>query len=504
MWKATLTEEDLRRYRQERERADRQYNDALSALDTALHAAPRLPSPPPTYDASQLAPLNDLWRVAAHDPAAATRGWRRRAAGFVWRLVGPILQQQQTFNAALVDHLNRNAPGDLESRRTLAEALSSLAGHFASLEQFEARLIEYLQQITWYVDTKDRDEAAMIRDRVDRVNHRATGLAAGLSGLADDLRLRWESMVAREQRFETRVSAVQGAYDELRTTLATLQQVSTVLRREVHQLLERESRAGAAAAPAPAVGDATGPRASDVAESVDAYKYVGFENLFRGTREEIRRRQADYLSLFVGASDVLDLGCGRGEFLELLREEGIPARGVDLNDEMVEVCRERGLDVVKAEALAYLAGLPDGQVGGIIAAQMIEHLEPTQLLRLLDVAHAKLRPGGRIVLETINPRCWFAFFESYIRDLTHVRPVHPDTLKYLMQASGFHHVEIRYRAPFPESDKLQPIPVPAGDVLLVQELPMFRDLTMAFNENVEKLNGFLFTHLDYAAVGARL
>jgi O-antigen chain-terminating methyltransferase len=231
---------------------------------------------------------------------------------------------------------------------------------------------------------------------------------------------------------------------------------------------------------------------------------VGFENLFRGTREEIRRRQADYLSLFVGASDVLDLGCGRGEFLELLREEGIPARGVDLNDEMVEVCRERGLDVVEAEALAYLAGLPDGQVGGIIAAQMIEHLEPTQLLRLLDIAHAKLRPGGRIVLETINPRCWFAFFESYIRDLTHVRPVHPDTLKYLMQASGFHHVEIRYRAPFPESDKLQPIPVPAGDVLLVPELPMFRDLTMAFNENVEKLNGFLFTHLDYAAVGARL
>ena len=124
MWKTTLTEEDLRRYRQERERADRQYNDALSALDTALHAAPRLPSPPPACDTHQLAPLNELWRVAADDPPAGfTRGWRRRVAGFVWRLVGPILQRQQTFNAALVDHVNRNAPGDLESRRTLAEAL---------------------------------------------------------------------------------------------------------------------------------------------------------------------------------------------------------------------------------------------------------------------------------------------------------------------------------------------------------------------------------------------
>jgi O-antigen chain-terminating methyltransferase len=102
----------------------------------------------------------------------------------------------------------------------------------------------------------------------------------------------------------------------------------------------------------------------------------------------------------------------------------------------------------------------------------------------------KLRPGGRIVLETINPACWFAFFSSYIRDLTHVRPIHPDTLAYFLQASGFQRVRVDYRAPYPERDKLQPLP---GDDALVE----------TFNRNVALLNALMFTHLDYAAIGER-
>jgi hypothetical protein len=105
------------------------------------------------------------------------------------------------------------------------------------------------------------------------------------------------------------------------------------------------------------------------------------------------------------------------------------------------------------------------------------------------------------VLETINPGCWFAFFESYIRDLTHVRPVHPDTLKYLLVASGFQHVEIRYRAPYPEAEKLQAVPAmppaaAAANTVLAESID-------TLNANVEKINRLLFTYLDYAAVGRR-
>jgi O-antigen chain-terminating methyltransferase len=189
---------------------------------------------------------------------------------------------------------------------------------------------------------------------------------------------------------------------------------------------------------------------------------------------------------------VLDVGCGRGEFLELLRERGIRARGIDVNPAMVEVCRGKGLEAETGDALTYLRGLPDGSLGGLFAAQVVEHLEPRYLTRLLDAAFDKLRPGTPIVLETINPACWFAFFESYIRDLTHVRPVHPDTLKYLMIATGFQHVDIRYRAPYPESEKLQPV-VSAT----------LGDLVETLNANVEKINRLLFTYLDYAAIGKR-
>lgn len=203
---------------------------------------------------------------------------------------------------------------------------------------------------------------------------------------------------------------------------------------------------------------------------------------------------AEYLPIFEKASDVLDVGCGRGEFLELLRGSGIRARGIDLNAAMVDVCREKRLNAETADALTYLRALPEGSLGGLFAAQVIEHLEPRYLTQLLDVAFEKLRPGAPIVLETINPACWFAFFESYIRDITHVRPLHPDTLKFLLVATGFQRIEIQYRSPYPEHDKLQHVSLASDRA---------DDALETLNANVDKLNGLLFTYLDYAAVGRR-
>ncbi len=201
------------------------------------------------------------------------------------------------------------------------------------------------------------------------------------------------------------------------------------------------------------------------------------------------------MPLFAGARDVLDVGCGRGELLDLLRKSGVPARGLELNHEMAETCRARGLEVAEGDLLSYLEGLPDGSLGGLIAIQVVEHLEPDYLMRALDVAYHKLRPGARIVLETINPACWFAFFASYVRDLTHVRPLHPETLTYLLTASGFSRVRAEYRSPYPESDKLQKV-APAPDALQA-------DLADTVNGNTERLNALLFTYMDYAAIGER-
>ena len=231
---------------------------------------------------------------------------------------------------------------------------------------------------------------------------------------------------------------------------------------------------------------------------LDAFKYLGFEDQFRGSQDDISRRLAEYVPLFAGQTDVLDIGCGRGEFLDLLRAQGIPARGLDINQAMVEASRARGLDVSRGDALSYLSGLPDASLGGLFAAQVVEHLPPDYLTQLLEVAGHKLRPGGRIVLETINPACWLAFFESYIRDLSHVRPIHPETLQYLLRVSGFHDVSIAFKSPVAEAEKMQTVGAAAA-----QTVPAMADLVETFNENMAKINARLFTFQDYAAIGTK-
>jgi SAM-dependent methyltransferase len=286
---------------------------------------------------------------------------------------------------------------------------------------------------------------------------------------------------------------------ELRTAFGVLQQAAQNLKREIGRLSVAGVHASTAAvAPSAATisqGAAVAPASQF--ESLDSHKYVGFEDQFRGTPEDIRARVSEYLPVFAGTADVLDIGCGRGEFLALLRDQGVTARGIDLNPSMVEVCRSKGLDATTADAVGYLRALPEHSLGGLFAAQVVEHLEPRYLTQLLDAAFDALRPGAPIVLETINPACWFAFFESYIRDITHVRPLHPETLHYLLVASGFQQVEIRYRAPYPETDKLQPVGRAPSDAAALN------DWADTINANVEKINRLLFTWLDYAAVGRR-
>ena len=132
---------------------------------------------------------------------------------------------------------------------------------------------------------------------------------------------------------------------------------------------------------------------------------------------------------------------------------------MDTNREMVATACERGLDAVHADALVFLDTLPDGSLGGLMAAQVVEHLAPPYLSRLLAAAFQKLRAGAPIVVETINPACWLAFFSSYIRDFTHAQPVHPETLQYLLQANGFGNVTLQYSQPVPEHMKMQPVDV---------------------------------------------
>jgi SAM-dependent methyltransferase len=466
---ATL-DERLARLDKERQEADRQYNDALTALDQALSTRTPLPPPPAAYDATRLPEANQAWNIPA-GPAAADRSLKGRLRSLIWGVVGPIADAQRHFNSTIVDHLNRNVAAHEQSKATSDALIAALAAQVDSQIQFQTRLMQLLQTITLYVDTKDRSVAG----RQDVLN-------AGLNAVTDSWLKRWESLGAREERFVRRLSSV----DDIRTTATLAQQTALALKREVERLTAGPGTSGASAAhESPSV-------------DLNAFKYLGFEDQFRGSPEDISRRLSEYVSLFDGQSDVLDMGCGRGEFLELLRAHGISSRGIDVNEAMVEASRGRGLDVALGDALSYASGLEDASLGGVFAAQVVEHLPPDYLGALLETLGHKVRPGGLVVLETINPACWLAFFESYIRDLTHVRPLHPETLQYLVRVNGFHDVRIEYKSPVAEAARLQPIAVPDDNVA-----PAVSDVIQAFNDNVAKLNARLFTFQDYAVIGRK-
>jgi SAM-dependent methyltransferase len=204
--------------------------------------------------------------------------------------------------------------------------------------------------------------------------------------------------------------------------------------RELEERLLRLERRGPESAPSTVAAQPTAAALPD---------YFAFESRLRASTDEIRRRQRPYVEDFRDAAPVLDVGCGRGEFLTLLRQARIEARGVDADADMVAYARGEGLDVEQADALAYLERLEDGSLGGVFAAQLLEHLPPPSLLRLLELAATKLRPGGMLVAETINPLSPLAL-RHYFADLTHAQPLVPETLELLARHAGFRETELRF------------------------------------------------------------
>jgi SAM-dependent methyltransferase len=164
--------------------------------------------------------------------------------------------------------------------------------------------------------------------------------------------------------------------------------------------------------------------------------YVAFEDVFRLAEKVVKERQRSYVGLLEGRRPVLDVGCGRGEFLELLREAGVPARGVDLDAGMVARARAKGLDVEQGDAVAYLEGSEDDSLGAVFAAQVVEHLPYERLLAFLRLVARKLDPQGILIAETVNPHSPSAF-KNFWFDLTHQHPVFPEVLLTLCRSIGF-------------------------------------------------------------------
>jgi len=201
--------DDLAALKAEREAADRAYNEALTRLDHAIQRLPAdFPHPPPGPDEHQITPLNTLWKLDANPAVSGLSG---RLAAIVRRAMAPVLEQQQAFNSAVVDHLNRNAPVARDTRTAIASTLTLLHDMLAELVRFQSLLVMYLQQITPYVDTRDRDVAGLLR-----------GLSGAIDSVADEVLKRSEAMLARDRRHELRVDEVEAQLAALRVRIDEL------------------------------------------------------------------------------------------------------------------------------------------------------------------------------------------------------------------------------------------------------------------------------------------
>ncbi|ELP55888.1 methyltransferase domain protein [Microcystis aeruginosa TAIHU98] len=228
--------------------------------------------------------------------------------------------------------------------------------------------------------------------------------------------------------------------------------------------------------------------AGELDHSLDAF-YFAFEERFRGSREEINERLEVYLPRLREAqiapvdSLILDLGCGRGEWLELLRDNGYRSRGIDLNRVVIEQCQSRGLEVVEGDVIAYLQSMPDESVAVITGFHIIEHLPFEILVKLLNEAFRVLRHRGLVIFETPNPANVLVGSCNFYFDPTHRNPLPSLMTQFLVQYCGFAEVEILNLNP--------------SDGFKADEVNELDELSKQFNQ-------YFYGPMDYAVIGYKL
>jgi O-antigen chain-terminating methyltransferase len=390
---------------------------------------------------------------------------------------------QTQFNAGVVASLIRVEDMFADINRNLVVLGQNLADRQRKEAELAQRLTEAndgaqmaLNLFRGDLDriSEDLDRAA---SRLTETSARTEDIYAGLSASLEAVRNSVQSSLEELSRDINRVQQQYwqdfGHYREEHRTLHA--QLDDEVRELRHRL-----RAVSSAAVAPLQSAATLPE----------FDYPRFEDKFRGKEGEIRERQEFYLPMLSEHAPVLDVACGRGEMLELLRGKGIASRGVDLDADMVQACLDKGLAVERADALAYLEAQPDASLGAVFSAQFVEHLPVAAYSRLIALAYRKLRAGGLLILETQNAECLAIYSQTFFVDPTHVRPVPATQLYFLLEEAGFQAIQTHYLAPLGES---------------LPQLPLLPDTAQGreWNQAARRFNQTYFAHMDYAIVGRK-
>jgi 2-polyprenyl-3-methyl-5-hydroxy-6-metoxy-1,4-benzoquinol methylase len=334
----------------------------------------------------------------------------------------------------------------------LPPQLPTLRGHIRTLV---ARFMEWL--LFWYTPYLVRFQQASVR-ALDEQNRALERLGRATEALLT----RNAVLKKRCDLLEESLMIMSGhATEALLTSNAVLKKRCDLLEESLMimsgQTLDLQSRISAPASLELPVDDRS-RRESERGQDRDTL-YLALANEFRGSREEMKQKLRVYLPRIVAAAGshqmpILDVGCGRGEWLELLADAKVEAIGIDPNGTMVTMCRQSGLNAHQVDALGFLRSQPDASFCAITAFHVIEHLPVAILLELLDEMLRALKPGGIAILETPNPNNIMTATRTFYLDPTHRHPIPPALGRFLAEARGFRNVEILELEPWPESQRM--------------------------------------------------
>lgn len=382
---------------------------------------------------------------------------------------GYVLSQNQQI-ADFINAVSARVAAARDGVSRFEEALSTLTAELQTTrrrqEEFEQftrpRLDELDQQLRASIAYSQRQLAALTSQLDDRITTEKQELLARMDLEATERRVELERLVSEQQQLLATTQS------ELHTEIAQLYLKLQHAREELAIL-------GQSVDHAPRPKEAPPPGAVNL----DAL-YVALEDRFRGTREEIKEQCKTYLPWVKEAAPVLDLGCGRGEWLEVLRDEGIEARGVDNNRIQIARCRALELNVSEDDLLAYLRNAAAGSVGAITGFHIVEHLSLDRLVALLNEVMRVLRPGGLAIFETPNPDNVLVGSNFFYMDPTHRHPLPSELMEFLLESRGFDGIEVLNLHPW-ESGRI------GGD-----------------SEVANRFNDYFYGPMDYAIVARKV
>lgn len=476
-----------------------------------------------------------------HLPMYRDDGWIKSSVkGFIKKFIGFYTSRQAVFNASIVqvirrvalrlyrisDHINKRFEymelehakqrRNLEERLQAAEAIAkahrnvleekirsaikanrqsraALYDRIQSAESREQAQHRALWKAVQDMEATGRQEQEVLREQLKAVEAASADRVRVLEERLSDVEL---TIQQQQEGIQRKLKVAEALGKRSRAEYMQLSKAHGQLHRQ-YEILEREharTREGLDLAMSQ-IADVQRSSRSGQRGGFPDHAYLAFENQHRGSREEIKERQKIYLPLFeeaIGVGDrdgvVLDVGCGRGEFLELLREHGIHGQGIDIDEDMVRCCTERGLKVEKADAIEYMERLDDHCLTGVMACQVLEHFDTEQIVRFIELCYQKIRNHGKAVFETINPQSIIASATNFYLDMSHVKPLHPEALKFLAKFIGFSDTEIHYLMPYPAETIFNLIEDSSDSI------------ATTINQNFEKLNHVLFGYENFALI----